>query len=110
MLSNEIDPLNRNQCFETFRNSFGLKPKLLSRTSREKPDGSPCVLKDTNLSHGVPPPDRRGPVLERPHGLLARQQVVGPVRRPLQVGSVARWQNLIPGTRDQILQRSIAEQ
>ena len=39
----------------------------------------------TDLSHGVPPPDCGGPVLERPHRLLARQQVVGPVRRPLQV-------------------------
>ena len=26
MLSNIIDPLNRNQCFETFRNCFGLRP------------------------------------------------------------------------------------
>ena len=38
-----------------------------------------------HLSHGVPPPDRRGLVLQGPHRLLARQQGVGPVRGTLMI-------------------------
>ena len=56
----------------------------------------------TDLSHGVPAPDGRGPVLERPHRLLAREQVVGPVRRPLEVGGRGPPQRVLAALEHQV--------
>ena len=66
----------------------GGTPEWNSTNSSLKPPWSPCTVsikdKRTDLSHGVPAPDCRGPVLQGLHRLLAHQHVVGPVRRPLE--------------------------